>query len=1617
MSGNDNLNKDIQEVPEETKAARKHLIRSAWIRIPLKVLMWLVIFVLLIPVLLYIPMVQDFAVGIAKDVVRDKTGMDIGIGKLRLHFPVDIVLKDVYVVEATGDTMVRAGEAVADVRLLPLLQLDVRLNKLKLNDGYYRMVAPDSSMIMKIRAGLLEVDDKSSVDIRTSLINLNKVRLRDGSLALYMDVWKKQKTPKDTAPSSSAPFKILANDLSMENFRFGMSMLPTIDTLDVDIKHVNIRKAKVDLGENLVSWKLASISNGSFTYLTPTAEYIKAHPAPPSEPSTGPPMRIMGDSIAVDSLTALYGVKGTLPKPGFDPSCLQFSGVTIGMRGFYNESSTIRLPLTRLSVRERCGLVITEGHGTVAIDSVGLKLDALSIRTPYTALNATADVPFAMMAMDPSAPVAVTADGHVGWPDVDAFMPVLKTYTSMMPARKPLRFGVNASGSLADMSIKALDVAMPGVISLKASGNARNALEYKKMVARLKFKGSLSDPALANRIAGLSDVKIPAFSISGDARADGLSYGADFTLRSGAGDVSAKGRVALTPENYEAEVDATDIDVARFLPDAGVGRVTASIRAGGHGFNPLSGTAVTDAIVNIASVDYKGNILRDIRLAANLSNAGDLTLFASSSNPGLDFDLNGNGTIYNDDYTFDMTAELRDVNLRQLGLMDSVCYGSGYISVKGNAQPGKWIYDVALNASALEWHYADQYIHLPDGVTADVKTDINGTRLNVNSMLTTLNFGSDSGLEQLIKSFSAVAGMASHQLEQKSLYIDSISGVLPAFTLDVNASGRGLLGQFLQPMGMDIDTVSIRLGKDSLITGDIRALNYKSSSINLDTLTLALNQRGQLLGYKAHLGNRKGTLDEFAKVNVNGYLGSNRVNVYLNQWNIKGDQGYRIGLTAALQDSVVTAHITPLKSTIAYLPWTFNNDNFLDFNIYNKHVEANLKAQSAESSIMARTQLSERGNEELHVDVDNVHIQDFLNMFALGPRMEGDLNADLHVEYVDRRFSGKGVVSLNNFVYEKTRVGNFDLDLDAGYGLDGNTDVLAGLRVNGKKAISAYASLLSDEHGVMTPDSIGVSLTRFPLNVANPFLGKSVSMAGFLNGDLNMEGSFSKPVLNGAVAFDSVSVYVPMAGANLQFRDDRLSVVDNVLTFPDFKIFGANNNPILINGTVNARDFSNILLDLTADARNFQLVKSDRRSKADLFGKVFFDLDAAVTGSMRRLDVNANLNLLGSTDATYRLNMEPAQLTSRTEQDVVRFVNFNDTAQVTKTDSVVQSSLNMRINAKVAISPGTHLTVLLSNNGTDKVELNPTANLTYFQNYMGDMSLNGNMVLGEGYARYSLPVIGEKMFKFDPASSVQFNGPIMDPVLNITATDELKANVKDGDNSRPVNFLVTAKITNSLKKLQASFDLSTNDDLAIQNELQSMSADQRQTQAMNMLLYGQYMGQNTKANASGGNMLYSFLESQINSWAAKNIRGVDLSFGVNQYDKTVDGVTNTQTSYSYQVSKSLFNNRFKVLVGGNYSTDASEDEIANNLISDVTLEYVVKQTQTMNMSIKLFRHIGFESILEGEITEMGGAFVFKRKLENLRSLFRFRRRKQNPVNESENKQQDVVTEKADTVIK
>ena len=59
------------------------------------------------------------------------------------------------------------------------------------------------------------------------------------------------------------------------------------------------------------------------------------------------------------------------------------------------------------------------------------------------------------------------------------------------------------------------------------------------------------------------------------------------------------------------------------------------------------------------------------------------------------------------------------------------------------------------------------------------------------------------------------------------------------------------------------------------------------------------------------------------------------------------------------------------------------------------------------------------------------------------------------------------------------------------------------------------------------------------------------------------------------------------------------------------------------------------------------------------------------------------------------------------------------------------------------------------------------------------------------------------------------------------------------------------------------------------------------------------------------------------------------------------------------------------------------------------------------MFLKLFRHTGYESILEGEVTETGVGFVIRKKMLKITDLFRLvRNRQKNAAPRTENPSDD-----------
>ena len=920
------------------------------------------------------------------------------------------------------------------------------------------------------------------------------------------------------------------------------------------------------------------------------------------------------------------------------------------------------------------------------------------------------------------------------------------------------------------------------------------------------------------------------------------------------------------------------------------------------------------------------------------------------------------------------------------------------LQLSGTASPHSWIYDVDLQASAIDWHLPDQEISIPDNVDLKFVSTASDVRCLLGARGADVEFLSSLGLKPLIDRFSEVSAMVPKIIEERSLDVEQIEAKLPPFSLTADVQGNGIVSQFLQPSGMGIGDLSMKLTKDSLINGNMVLNTLRTESMRLDTITFGIHSRGKLLDYVIHLGNRPGTLDDFAEVRMSGYMGDNRLSAYLVQHDIKKKIGYRLGFTASVADTVLSLRFTPLKATIAYLPWTFNMDNYIDYTLTNHKVSANLEASSDNSSILLRTEKNEKGQDNLHLNLKNIQVADFTHMMLNPPPVRASVNSDINVRYTGRALVGKGTLDINDFYFDRKRVGDFSFNLAAGMGNKGKSAGKLGMLVDGKEAAAVQFVLAPDSvnpAGGLVAERLKLLLTEFPLDIANPFFPpQTMKVSGHLNGDMSLSGSFTDPKLNGSISCDSVGVLVNMLGTTFRFDRDPITVTDNVLDFHEFDVLAVNNNPLTLRGTVDATKMSDMKFDLSAKASNMQLTGGKPKPGADVSGNLFVDLDASVKGPMSMMDINAMLNVLPATDVTYNLVMESDALGQGTgAENVVKFVNFADTAQVAKADSIT-SVVGMRISAKAIISQGAEVTVNFDQpmiKASGKVQCNPSGTLNYFQNYLGDMRLNGTLYTGTGYVRYAMPVLGTKVFNFNQDSHITWGGDLLNPSLSIHAYDNVKANIQMNGNTSLVNFLVSLNIGNTLSAPSVMFDLSTDDNMSISNELQSMTAEQRQQQAMSLMLTGSYTGQNAKS--VNGNLvtssLFGMLTSQLNSILANTVKGVDINLGVDQYETGTNGTTSTNTSYSYQVSKSLLNNRFKIIVGGNYTDGPGNENFEQNLISDIAFEYILKQTNNMSLNAKLYRHTGFESVLEGEITETGVGLSLRRRLAHFWEITHF----------------------------
>ncbi len=1601
-----------------------------------KILVWTIVGVvglaILTPFFLYMPFIQDGIKNFATSKVSETTGWQVEVGMIRLQFPLNLRVDDVNIKDG-GDTIIAVRSLMTQVEPVPLLHGRVEVRSAQLDCVKYSMASADSSMLLSARMKLIDIVDVS-YDLADNAISVGGVSLNGGDVALDLYNDKVQPSLPDTAAAS--PMSIKIGNVRIDDIRYTMSMLPTVDSLGVVVGHASLDSATIDTGTQRIIAGTLAIDSLYGAFFTPTVEYITSHQvlsenvvADDTALSSGEPWEIQCAAIRLTSSGGIYAMRGTVPIEGLDMNYIQVKNVNLSVDSFYNCGTEIAVPIKRFTVDERSGLRITNASGTFVMDDAGLTLDDFAISTLLSSINADAYIDNDFFSGEVSGVIRLDLDAKVGLAEVERAMPSLKPLLSMVPQYRPLEASVSVSGNGGRLSVEKCTVALPRYAAITVGGNVVNPMSGDNPDLDFTINGNFENinfikPTMLEA-EQQEAVYLPPLLLNGRVKIqdEDINGGLTLTLPSGqlVLDADWKGLIS----GYDLKLCADSLPVKAILPLSDFGILSVGSVVRGHGFDIFDSSTEIDARIDVRDFEFGKENYRNIRANVRLG-AGSFGLNLSSDNDALNLSLNAQGELAPDVYKVRLNADIGNVDMARLGMPETVMHGKVGISLDGMVDLSRHKYLGKLGIMDLEWTMDDDYYYT-DAVDIDFESDTIHTSWKLVNGDMSLSLVSPCGIDSLLTRFVKSSEVVTSQIERMVIDADTLCEILPEFECGLKIGNKNLVNQFLESNGVKFNDMQLSVTKDSTfrMNGDIDLLT--ASGLTIDTIRMYATEHDRHINYMLHAANRdnrNGT--GISTAGLLGIVAGNRATVLMRQTNFKDSVGVRFGIDATLDTTKVLLKLIPEDPIIGYKRWYVNEDNHVSFNYISKHFDASVRLQ-CDSSVVSLTTTKHDddayyGQEDIQLDISKVQISDWLTFSPFAPPLKGELGVELKVKYDGNNLWCDCEMHLDDFYYAKKRVGDFSIssliDLDS---QTGRTNITAALEVDDRQTFVAYGVI--NDTTTANQFDLQLELDRFPLSVANPFMPPNMlNTYGYLNGAIAVSGAGDNPLLSGYLQCDSTYIAVPVFSTNINLPSTQIPIDSGMIKFNDYSIKMLNDNPLVVNGAIDISNLSDVGVNLLLRGQNVQFVNSSQTKNAELFGRGYANLDATVRGSVSDLDVDATVSILSGTNITYVMPTDVNTLTQQQQSDdLVTFVQFNDSTSYVRMDSLQTSNAsNINLTARLNIMQGSHVNVFLSSNGTDRAEIEGSGNLTFVLNQLGDMTMTGRYTVSDGYVRYNPPLISQVLFDIQEGSYIQFNGEIMNPMLNLNAVQTFKANVtQEGQNSRLVDFLISLSVTNTLSDMDVKFDLSTNGDVTVQNELQSMSETQRSNQAMNMLLYGVYTGPSTSASSNlASNQLYSFLQSKLNSWAANNIKGIDLSFGIDQYDQMVDGVTSSTMRYSYQVSKSLFNDRFKIVVGGNYSPDMTGDnEIAQSLFNDVSLEYAL--TKSGSMYLRLFNKSGYESVLEGEVTQTGVGFVLSRKLPKLRYLFNFGRSRQSvtdgSTDDAANVASPAIKEENDTI--
>ena len=1514
----------------------------------MKKLFWWILIILLSPVLLfvvltvllYLPPVQNWAVDKVTAIASEKTGMDISVGHVDLSFPLDLSIDNFRVLQKP-DTLADVERMVVDVQLLPLLDSKVVINELEVSNT--RLNTLDMVAAAKVKGHFSRLFMASKgIDLDQGVVELNGSRLEDA----FFDIQMADSVPEDTTTSEPTLWKIYVDSVTIDRSDIVFHMPGDTMSVAAHIGNLTAREALIDLGDQTYTVASADWVNGAVKYDQNFQPRIE----------------------------------------GLDYNHIDLSDIHIGIDSIYFHDPTLRMYMRQVALKEKSGFSVTNLSGPIAMEDGAIKLPKFRLSTPYSDIDVELDMPLSLMEPVDPGKMRLKMNATLGKQDI---MPFLSDMPAAMRQRwpeYPLTVSGLLKGNIQHMDFHDLEVSLPTAFHATATGFAANLDTPDKLRADVQFKANTQNLGFVMAMLPRDmqrDYRIPPLSAQGRVKADGQQYFADITAHEGKGMVKAKGSFHATAMRYDADVQIRNLNVHHFMPRDSIYTVSADITAKGQGTDFFSPRTSLVADAKIHHIGY-GKLNIDNVTAHALVGDGKAHANLISRNLLLKGAVNFDALLSTTRFDGTLSTDFQELDLYEMGVTpDPLTIGMcGHFDINSDLKLTHQVTGVVNDLTISD----SSHIYRPSDIDLLLKTTPDTTYLRTQSGDFVIKLDASGNYEQLLNQFTILSDSAMAQLDRKTIDQPALRKLLPTMRMTLESQRENPVATFLKASA-DVDFKDILFDLSTSAAEGVNGRGYihslTVSDIRLDTINFSLIQRKERLSFGGQVRNNKKNPQFVFNALFDGILQERGATLGVRYFDADNKLGARIGAQAEVVDGGINLRLMPDRPTLGYKEFALNKDNYVFLGSSGKiKAKVDLRADDGMGIRLYSEESDPDALQDLTLSLHKFNLEEITSVIPYAPRMSGMLNGDYHViQDANGQFSVAGDMGVQNMTYERCPIGNI------------STELVYLQKENDAHAVEARLMMDDEEIGLLTGTYYNkgegtmdatLQLEHLPLNIVNGFVPDQLcGLQGYGEGTLTLQGTLSRPEVNGEVLLSNSYLESIPYGVKLRFDDDPVRIQHSNLLFENFTVYAYNNNPLNVQGNVNFSDLERIMVNLRMQANNFQIIGAKEHSKSVAYGKAFVNVFAMMNGPLENLNMRGRLDVLGSTDMGYILRDTPITTDNQLD-DLVKFTDFSDTTQTAVTRPPING---FRMDMTLNVSNGAHIMAYMNADHSNYIDLMGGGTLRMLYSPADNLQLTGRYTLSNGEMKYALPIIPLKTFHIQDGSYIEFTGEPMNPTLNITAIEHTKATVTGGNGvGRSVNFDCGVSITRTLNDMGLEFTLDAPEDMQLHSELQAMGREQRGKLAVTMLTTGMYLADGNTKPFSMNSALSSFLSSEISNLTGNALRTLDLSFGL---DNSTDATGQTHTNYSFKFAKRFLNNRLKLAIGGKVTTGNELPGGRNNSFFDnVSLEY--RLDDTANKYLNLFFENNSYDWLDGYTQKYGGGFIWRRTLQNFTDIFRFK---------------------------